>query len=156
MSKADAAFVLRPGEGRRIDLGTFEMSVKATQAETAGKFSLLEATEPPGFGPPLHIHHDTAEAFYVLAGEYLMFLDGREISCSAGSFVFVPIGTPHTFKVGDVPSRKLVLFTPAAMIGYFDELAAATKTGHVDPDLLTRIALKYSVEVLGPVPEGYT
>jgi hypothetical protein len=42
------------------------------------------------------------------------------------------------------------------MIGYFDELAAATNTGHVDPDLLTRIALKYSVEVLGPVPEGYT
>jgi len=156
MSNADTAFILRPGEGRKIDLGTFEMSVKAKQAETGGAFALLEATEPPGFGPPLHVHHDAAEAFYILAGEYVMFLDGREISCPAGSFVFVPIGTPHTFKVGDVSSRKLNLFTPAAMIGYFDELAAATKAGDVDPALLTQIALKYSVEMLGPVPEGYT
>ena len=41
-----AAFVLRPGEGRQIDLGGFRMSVKATQDETGGAFSLLEADEP--------------------------------------------------------------------------------------------------------------
>jgi hypothetical protein len=48
------AIVLRPGEGRAIDLGGFQMSVKATKEETDGAFSLLEATEPPDFGPPLH------------------------------------------------------------------------------------------------------
>ena len=46
------AIVLRPGEGRAIDLGGFQMSVKATKEETDGAFSLLEATEPPDFGPP--------------------------------------------------------------------------------------------------------
>lgn len=66
---ASGPFVLRPGEGRPIDLGGFHMSVKATSAETDGAFSLLEADEPAGFGPPLHIHHDAAEAFYVLEGE---------------------------------------------------------------------------------------
>jgi hypothetical protein len=34
-------------------------------------FSLLEADEPPGLAP-LHIHHNAAETFYVLAGEYLI------------------------------------------------------------------------------------
>jgi hypothetical protein len=63
-----SAFVLGPGEGRSIDLGNFAMSVKATGAETGAGFALLEAAEPPGFGPPMHIHHDAAEAFYVLAG----------------------------------------------------------------------------------------
>jgi len=32
--------VLRPGEGRHIDLGGFQMSVKATGNETGGVFSL--------------------------------------------------------------------------------------------------------------------
>jgi hypothetical protein len=46
------AFTLGPGEGRSIDLGNFAMSVKATGDATAGAFSLLEAAEPAGFGPP--------------------------------------------------------------------------------------------------------
>jgi mannose-6-phosphate isomerase-like protein (cupin superfamily) len=153
---AGNGFVLRPGEGRPIDLGGFRMSVKATQEETSGAFSLLEADEPAGFGPPLHMHHDAAEAFYVLEGEYIIFLDGRELSCPAGSFIFIPAGMPHGFRVGKVASRKLVLFTPAAMVGYFDELSEATRKGAVDPALLSEIATRYSMEVLGPVPEGYT
>jgi mannose-6-phosphate isomerase-like protein (cupin superfamily) len=54
------------------------MSVKASAEETDGAFALLEAQEPPGFGPPLHIHHDAAEAFYVLEGEYIMFIEDRQ------------------------------------------------------------------------------
>ena len=151
----DGAFVLPRGEGRPIDLGGFRMSVKASAEETGGAFSLLEAEEPPGFGPPVHIHHDAAEAFYVLEGEYIMFLDGREVSCPASAFVFIPAGMRHGFRVGSVASRKLNLYTPAAMVGYFDELSDATKTGGADDEALSAIALRYSMEVLGPVPEGY-
>jgi hypothetical protein len=74
---------------------------------------------------------------------------------SAGSFIFIPAGTPHGFRVGNVTSWKLNLCTPAAMVGYFDELREATRKEHVDPQLLSEIALRYSMEVLGPVPEGY-
>jgi mannose-6-phosphate isomerase-like protein (cupin superfamily) len=66
------AYVLAPGEGRSIDLGEFTMTVKASSEDTNGVFSALDAQEPPGFGPPLHIHHDAAEAFYVLEGEYVI------------------------------------------------------------------------------------
>lgn len=152
---ARAGFIIRPGEGRSIDLGGFQMSVKATHDDTSGAFSLLEAQEPAGFGPPLHIHRDAAEAFYVLEGEYIIFLDGREASCPAGSFIFIPAGVPHGFRVGAVASRKLNLYTPAAMVGYFDELADAVNKGDGDPDILAEIALRYSMEVIGPVPEGY-
>jgi hypothetical protein len=44
--------VLRPGDGRSIDLGGFQMTVKATTELTDGAFTLLEADEPPNFGPP--------------------------------------------------------------------------------------------------------
>jgi mannose-6-phosphate isomerase-like protein (cupin superfamily) len=151
----EESFVLQPGEGRPIDLGGFRMVVKATRDETGGAFSLLEADEPAGFGPPLHIHHDAAEAFYVLEGEYIIHLDEREFSCPAGSFIFIPAGTPHGFRVGTIASRKLNFYTPAAMVGYFDDLADATKKGDVDAEVLSEIARTYSMEVLGPVPEGY-
>ena len=78
MASAGEAFVVAPGEGRSIDLGAFGMTVKASSGDTEGLFSLLEAEEPPGFGPPLHIHHDAAEAFYVLEGEYVMYLADRD------------------------------------------------------------------------------
>jgi len=131
------------------------MSVKATSELTDGAFTLLEADEPPGFGPPMHIHHNAAEAFYVLAGEYVIFLDGEEISCPAGSFIFIPAGVEHGFRVGSVPSRKLNLYAPAAMIGYFDELSAALASGRADDSALSEIAERHGMEVTGPVPEGY-
>lgn len=149
------AFVLGPGEGRSIDLGNFAMSVKASTDATGSAFTLLEAAEPPGFGPPMHIHHDAAEAFYVLAGEYVIFLEDREFICPAGSFIYIPIGLRHGFRVGSVPSRKLNLYSPAAMVGYFDELSAAITAGSSDPSELDAIAGRYGMEVIGPVPEGY-
>ena len=151
----DAALVLRPGEGRAIDLGTFEMSLKAAGAQTGGAFSLLEATEPPGFGPPMHIHHDCAEGFYVLEGEYNIFIEEGEFACPAGSFIYIPAGLRHGFRVGTVPSRKLNLYAPAAMVGYFDDPSAAIASGDADPARLDEIATRHSMEVIGPVPEGY-
>jgi hypothetical protein len=131
------------------------MCVKAGAAETGGGFSLLEADEPAGFGPPLHIHRDAAESFYVLEGEYIIFIEGHEYRCPVGSFIFIPAGIAHGFRVGTVASRKLVLFAPAAMIGYFDELADGINRGGLDPAALSDIAERYSMEVIGPVPEGY-
>ena len=156
MSDAEPqALVLGPGGGRSIDLGNFAMVVKAAAADTGGAFALLEATEPAGFGPPMHIHRDAAEAFYVLAGEYRIFLEEREIACPAGSFIYIPAGMRHGFRVGNVPSRKLNLYTPAAMVGYFDELSAAITSGDLDDARLDEIALRYEMEVVGPVPEDY-
>ena len=148
-------FVLQPGEGRSIDLGGFLMTVKASAESTDSAFTLLEASEPPRFGPPMHIHRDAAEAFYVLEGEYAIFIDDEETRCPTGSFVYVPAGAVHGFRVGDVPSRKLNLYVPQAMVGYFDELAAAVASGDVDDERLGAIAERYGMEVLGAVPEGY-
>ncbi len=148
-------YVLARGEGRSIDLGEFAMTVKASEAETGGLVSVLEAEEPPGFGPPIHIHHDCAEAFYVLAGEYIMFLEDREFVCPAGSFIFIPQGAPHGFKVGNMASRKLNFYFPASMIGYFDELADALHGDDVTEDRLAEIAAAYAMEIVGPSSERY-
>jgi mannose-6-phosphate isomerase-like protein (cupin superfamily) len=112
----DERFVVGPGEGRHLDLGNFE--ALATAPQTSGEFTLLQLQrEPPDFGPPLQLHHHTAEAFYVLEGEYLMYIGNRKQLCPRGTFVYVPRNTPHSFKVvSAVRGKKLNLFSPAAML----------------------------------------
>lgn len=153
----DMPFVVLPGEGRLLDLGTFEALVIAEGDQTEHAFSLIQTRhEPPGFGPPLHLHRDAAEAFYVLEGSYLMYTDERQDLCPPGTFVYVPRRVPHTFKVvSQEAGRKLNLFSPAAMVGFFEALSHAETNGGATPDLLDRIADENDMEILGPVPDSY-
>lgn len=150
-------FVTLPGHAQRLNLGNFEAVVLATHEQTSGEFSLLQTeNEPPGFGPPLHIHRDAAEAFVVLEGEYRMYIEDTQHDCPPGTFVYVPRDTAHTFEVvSSGPGKKLNLFSPAAMVGFFEELSAAEADNRATPELLDIIAARNHMEVVGPVPDSY-
>jgi quercetin dioxygenase-like cupin family protein len=143
-----------PGDARRIAIGdAFDVVVLSDGDDP--HFSLVETREPaPGVGPPLHVHRDAAESFVVLAGSYRMHVDGDDYVCPVGSFIYVPPGTVHAFASLEAGSRKLNLYTPPAMVGYFDELAAAIADG-VDDATIDEIAGRYAMDVVGPIPEGY-
>ena len=150
------AYVFAPGAGPVLDMGPFRMTVKASSEQTQGGLTILEAEEPPNFGPPLHVHDDAGEAFYVLDGEYIVFIGAAEHRCRAGAFVWVPAGVEHGFRVGSSASRKLNIYVPAAMEGYFAALAAAASSGAtLDEEALTALAVSNSMRVTGPVPTGY-
>src|SRR5262249_53287055 len=99
MDVAGRAVALGPGEGEAIWFLHSRMTVKATADETNGGFGLVETVIPPGFSPPLHIHHREDESFYVLEGELTMRCGDREFRASAGSFFFLPRDVPHSFVV---------------------------------------------------------
>jgi quercetin dioxygenase-like cupin family protein len=150
-------FVVRPGDGRLLDLGTFEAVVLADAPGTSGAFTVLQTQgESPGFGPPMHVHRDAAEAFYVLEGTYLMYVEHTQDRCPPGSFVYVPPNVAHTFKVISMePGKKLNIFSPAAMVGFFEELAEAEASGTATPELLSHISERNGMGIVGPVPETY-
>lgn len=154
MSKS---FVVRPGQGRVLDMGTFAATVLADDTDTSDRFTLLETHgEGPGFGPPMHIHRDAAEAFYVLEGTYRMYFSDHEELAPPGTFVYVPRNAPHTFQVvSEENGRKLNIFTPAAMVGFFEQLSDAEARGAATPELLAEIAERHEMEIVGPVPETY-
>jgi mannose-6-phosphate isomerase-like protein (cupin superfamily) len=151
------AFIVLPDQGQHLDLGNFRAEVLASSGHTSGQFTLLKTCdERPGFGPPLHRHLDAAEAFFVLRGEYLMFVEEEQHFCPVGTLVFVPRGVAHTFKVVSSESgTNLNLFTPAAMLSFFQDLSAAEADGTATPELLQEIARRSQMEVLGPVPGCY-
>jgi len=151
------AYVVRPDAGLLLGMGTFEAVVLATGPQTDQAFSLLKTQgEPPDFGPPMHVHYDAAEAFFVLEGEYLMFMENRQELCPPGTFVYVPNGMAHTFRVvSPGPASKLNIFAPAAMVGFFEELADAEAAGGATPEMVDSIAARHQMEVVGPVPTSY-
>ena len=83
------------------------------------KFVVMEVlaperhSAPPRHLVPLHVHHRDDEAIYVLEG-VLTIQTGDEVSTTAaGSGVYIPSQTPHTFwNAGDAPVRFLVVMEP--------------------------------------------
>ncbi len=52
------------------------------------------------------------------------------------------------------PARALVLFTPSAMEGYWEEVAAAAAAGRLDQARLDALARQHQLEIVGPWPAG--
>lgn len=111
------------------------MTLKATGVETDGRLLVIENLTAPGGGPPLHVHRNEDESFYVLEGEFEIVSGERTIHAGAGSFAFVPRGTPHRFQnVGSAPARILIWFSPAGLEGFFREAGVpATNDGPAPP-----------------------
>jgi mannose-6-phosphate isomerase-like protein (cupin superfamily) len=141
-----------PGEGLLLP-GPEGITLKATGEQTGGSIGLFEATSAVGFGPPRHIHYDSDELFYVLAGQFLILIGERTITAPPGSFVFIPRGTVHAPKVVGTEAGKLIgAFTPGGQERAFEEFARLMPAdgGAPDPDAAQAIARKYNSEFVGP------
>jgi mannose-6-phosphate isomerase-like protein (cupin superfamily) len=67
---------------------------------------------PPRLIAPRHIHHHDDEAWYVLEGVLRVQVGTSEVEAAAGSAVFVPRGTAHTYwNPGPGPVRYLLVMT---------------------------------------------
>ncbi len=92
--------------------------VKATAADTAGQYTLVEVTAPANLASPLHVHHTEAEGFYVLEGSVTAVVGDDTVEVAAGQHAYGPRGVPHRFTVGPDGARMLWVLTP----GRFEDL----------------------------------
>jgi mannose-6-phosphate isomerase-like protein (cupin superfamily) len=143
--------VLRPGEGRRVPLGSIQMVIQEDGTQTRETLGIAEfEVAPHALTPPPHIHHAHEEGFYILEGE-LEFLAGTEtVRVGPGTLVMVPIGTVHTFSnPTDKTARFLNTFTPPLYIGYFEELSKLMQ-GNVapNPQQFAELMARYDTEVV--------
>lgn len=146
------SYGLLPGDALSvIRIPPVERVVKANAESTGGALSAWESTFPIGAASPLHAHQDAAEFFYILDGDVSFYLDGSWFEAKRGAFVAVPKGAPHGFRVRSSETRILLMFSPAAMLGMWEEIAALGRP--VDENTFTALARKYQMEELGPLPE---
>ncbi len=64
-------------------------------------------------GPPLHVHPAHEEAFYVIEGECEFEMDGKTLRATPGTFILVPRGAAHKFRlVSPEPAKLLKTLSP--------------------------------------------
>jgi quercetin dioxygenase-like cupin family protein len=138
------------------------VTTKASHAETGGAYCLMEHLLTAAANPPVHVQTDEEEAFYVLDGEIEFEADGTTATATAGSFVFVPRGVVHTFRVMSPTARMLVIASaptgaPGGGLHRFFRAAGVPARARVlpapeapDPVVLTTLAADHGIEILPP------
>ena len=148
---------LGPGEGERIWFTDCEFTFKATTSSTGGELLVMEALMPAGFGPPLHVHHNEHEAFYVLEGRLEIVCGSNRFEAGAGAFAFLPSGVAHAFQaIGDTPARVLSIAVPGGLEDFFREVGRPAERNGLPPEgpldvaALQRAATRHGNEFVGP------
>ena len=120
--RANHGYLLGKDEGEAYWLlGMLEI-VKISGADTGGQYGLVDVTVRAGEGSPWHVHPDEDEWFYVLEGEFTVYVGETRLSLPAGSFAFGPKGVPHTFIGETHGARALIGFQPFLFEGFLHEV----------------------------------
>jgi quercetin dioxygenase-like cupin family protein len=153
MTVPSRGLFVAPGEGARFLFNGTERQMKATAKDTQGHLTAFESSYPAGVPHPLHIHHDAIESFYMLEGTCRILVGDEVVTATQGAFVSVPRGVTHGFVPIGGAARALVMFTPAAMEGFWEELHFAAESGSLDQAKLETLRQTYHLESIGPFPQ---
>jgi mannose-6-phosphate isomerase-like protein (cupin superfamily) len=146
------ACMVKRGEGRSIRVIDNEVTIKISSRDTGGAFTVFEGRVMSLQGPPLHLHRDQDESWYVVDGNFLFEVDGQEIYASTGATVFAPRGSRHTFQnLGSEPGVIVTTVIPGGLDVFFEEIEAVAPRGTA-PDLVKMLPIyeKHGLELLGP------
>ncbi|MHB8652792.1 MAG: cupin domain-containing protein [Terriglobia bacterium] len=105
------------------------------------------ATGAPRLIAPRHVHHSDDEAWYVLEGVLRVQVGAEEVEVRAGSGVFVPRGTPHTYWNPGPGRVRYLLVMPSNIFRLIQEIHAMSDH---NPPALRALFKKYNSELLDP------
>lgn len=131
----------------RIALGTDEVTVLATCAQTGGAIFAVETRMPPGGGPPIMHRHEPGEIYHVLSGEFSFYI---------GDVVPLAGNVPHTVRNETAADAvAFVVHSPGAPMEGFIRAAAALAAGGAEPSMadVLDLAHRHGIEMLGPYAE---
>jgi quercetin dioxygenase-like cupin family protein len=121
--------------------------------------TVIELTIPPGGSPPLHIHDSVDDSFLVLEGEMVVRCGKQMLRARPGSYVVLPTGIEHTFRVlGHNPARLLLVHADDSFLRFIEAAGSPTQdlrvphpgASDLDRGTLIRIAAEHDVRIVGP------
>ncbi len=148
-------FVVRAGKDRQdipTKLGGINPNdLKISKNDTQSMLSIFEYSGFEKGGPPLHIHPNQDEIFYVTAGEYL-FQCGEDqftLATATGDLIFLPKNVPHAFAQQSEQGSMLFFFQPSGkMEDFFRELGKIP--GTPAPEQGAKLFEDHDMKVVGP------
>ncbi len=134
--------------------------IRVSEEESSDGISVLEHRAYQNDSPPLHIHKNEDEIFYVLEGEFRFVIGEKEHLLKKGNVLLAPKGIPHTYLITSSLGGSWLTITngkdferfvkkigrPVAKI----ELPQKTTPSKEAIDELTGIAKEFNIEIVGP------
>jgi quercetin dioxygenase-like cupin family protein len=140
--------ILREGEGESYD----DTWVFKHGARTGGPFDFMIGRLGYLTGPPLHIHRQQHDTFYVLEGVLTFQLDDEVFELGPGDFAFAPPGVPHTFdntRQNQPPVKVCNIMTPGGFDHFVVELQDLGEPSS-DTAVFTTAAEAHGIVMVGP------
>ncbi|GAB3640335.1 cupin domain-containing protein [Spirosoma arcticum] len=144
--------LVRAGQDRTnqpFQLPDATFQVKVSGKDTEGRCVIFDTTRSLKAGPPLHLHTDTDEWFFVREGEFKFQAGDETMRLKAGDSLLVPQGTPHAFvKTSEGTAHLTIMHQPARTIEEY--LRAFGQLTDQSIESLRTLAEKHGTRVVGP------
>ena len=154
--RTSSGFKVTSGEARfgihykmkGITLNTLD--IKISGKDTDNEVAVFEQTGlTPNGGPPLHIHPEQDEWFYVIEGDYLFQVGKDKYQIKAGDTIFLPRKVPHAFVQLSEKGKMIVSYVPA---GKMEAFFAVTDKWISPPskEEIVQVFSEHGMQVVGP------
>jgi quercetin dioxygenase-like cupin family protein len=146
-------FIVRSGKDRFDKpikfLGVHPNDILISRKDTDNGVTLILFTGYSQVGPPLHVHENQDEFFYVVEGKYQFWVGDDTMELSTGDTIFLPRQIPHTWKQLTDSGKILYAVQPAGTFeDFFTELNDLKRQPTAED--FNNIALKHDMRILGP------
>lgn len=123
--------------------------IKVSTKDTDGQFCVYEYVGLQKVGPPLHIHLNQDEFFYIIEGSYLFQVGDERQTLKAGDTVFLPRNIPHTWLQLTDKGKLLYLTQPAGTMEAFFSKMSSFKTMPTQEEI-GKIFAAHELRLVGP------
>ena len=126
------------------------LDIKISSKDTEGDLAVFEQN---GFtqngGPPLHIHLNQDEFFYIIEGEYLFQIADEKYQMKSGDTIFLPRNVQHAFVQLTEKGKVIVSYMPA---GKMEDFFKTTDAWTSPPTLkeIEKTFENHDMKVVGP------
>jgi mannose-6-phosphate isomerase-like protein (cupin superfamily) len=137
--------------GTAIQLFDWRFDCKISGKDTAGDCCVFDTIRTAKGGPPLHVHHDQDEWFYVREGEFLFQVGHERFHLKPGDSLFGPRMVAHAFTSLTDRSALIVAFQPAGgMEQLFSEVSRLSRARGPTLDDWKTLSRAHNVDIVGP------
>lgn len=125
---------------------------KVSSAHTNGALCIFDTVRSEPGGPPLHVHADQDEWFYVTDGAFEVRVGDEIHQLGPGDSILGPRGIPHAFANTSPTGRIMVIFTPAGSMEAFFQAGSAK--GAMSAAEFAALSAEHGMTVVGPPLHG--
>ena len=137
------------------------VNIRVSEKDNSDGISVLEHRAYQDDSPPLHIHENEDEIFYVLEGEFRFVIKDEAHFLKSGDVLTAPKGVPHSYKIESEGGGKWITITAGGDFERFvkdigrpaEKIELPERHGKPSKEAaeeLSRKAAEFNIIIVGP------